>query len=109
MTDYSRFIIREKYKNKFFDFRNEECRIRVFTYSIYLKKPEELFNLNNNENYFDKLFNNLNNTKTLVSRASAVLLQSYENNKSNAAILLETKLSPFRQNYDYYHWRTYLN
>jgi hypothetical protein len=105
MTDYSKFIIRNKY-DKFFDF--QENRVRVFTYSINIKNEESLLDEKVN-NIFSKLFNILNNNKTLVSRASVVLLQNYEDNKSNACVLLETKLSPFRQNFDYFHWRCLMN
>ena len=49
----------------------------------------------------------LNSPKTLVSRASSVLLQNF--GESNACILLETKFSPYRQNFDYYHWKNYID
>lgn len=108
MTDYAKFIIRNKYGEQFYDFKRENCRIKTFTYSINVVKEEVLIQ-NKSDNFFSKLFNNLNNAKTLVSRASTVLLQNYDDNKPFACILLETKFSRFRQNFDYFHWKCYLN
>ena len=113
MKDFSKYIIRNKYEDKFFDFKNENSRIRVFTYSISLNKEEpdllkEPDSMSNNAKCLQNLFDNFNSTKTLVSRASAVLLQNFEGNQSNSCILLETKLSPYRQNFDYFHWKKYI-
>ena len=114
MKDFSKYIIRNKYEDKFFDFKNENCRIRVFTYSIAINQADNDFindpeNSINNPKCLQNLFDNFNSTKTLVSRASAVLLQNYGDNHSNACILLETKLSPYRQNFDYFHWKKYID
>lgn len=106
MTDFSKYIIRNKYGNKFFDFKDEQCRIREFTYSISLKENQEPFE---KENFMANMFETFNSTKTLISRASAVLVQNIDENKSNACILLETKISPFRQNFDYFHWQKFMD
>lgn len=106
MTDFSKFIIRSKYGNKFFDFKDEQCRIREFTYSITLQDTKE--SLCDKTNYISDVFKTLNLTKTLISRASAVLVQNINENKSNACILLETKISRFRQNFDFFHWQKLL-
>ena len=113
-TDFSKYIIHNKYGDKFFDFKEESSRIRVFTYTINLSdvhSHEDGTQIENKNNKcLQHLYENFNSTKTLVSRASAVLLQNFgDNNKSNACILLETKLSRYRQNFDYFHWKKYID
>ena len=34
MTDFSKYILKKKFRDKFFDFKDENNRIRVFTYTI---------------------------------------------------------------------------
>ena len=105
MTDFSQYRLKKMYKEKFFDFKDEKCRIRIFTYSICQENINEKEICK--EKCLKKLFELLNSTKTLVSRASSVLLQNF--GESNACILLETKFSPYRQNFDYYHWKSYID
>ena len=93
MTDFSKYILSKKHGNKFFSFKDE---FRTFTYTIGGGKEEE-------NNKKENLFDNLSSIKTLVSRASPVLLQSQGN--TIASILLETKFSPFRQNFDYLYFK----
>lgn len=51
----------------------------------------------------------LNETKTLFSRASIVIMQNPDSheNKPDSYILLETKLARKRQNYDYFMYRSF--
>jgi hypothetical protein len=100
MSNFSKYILKKKYNNKFFDFKDEDNRIRVFTYTI-----EKKFEIK--EKILDNFFEVLNSNKTLVSRASAVLLQNYGDTGTNPCILLETKYSSLRQNYDYFLWKKY--
>lgn len=106
MTDFSKYIIKNKYQDKFFDFKDDDCRMRVFTYSIAINKEEK--DGENEESSLKQLFNSLNRNKTLVSRASSVLLQNFGVSRSNACILLETKMSRYRQNFDYFQWKKYI-
>ena len=105
MTDFSQYILKKKYQDKFFDFKDEKSRIRIFTYTIFQDSINEKEIVK--EKCLKKLFELLNSCKTLVSRASSVLLQNFGD--SYACIMLETKFSPFRQNFDYYHWKNYID
>ncbi len=105
MTDFSQYILKKKYQDKFFDFKDEKSRIRIFTYTIFQDSINEKEIVK--EKCLKKLFELLNSCKTLVSRASSVLLQNFS--EPNACILLETKFSPYRQNFDYYHWKNYID
>ena len=102
MSKFSKYVLKKKYGDKFFDFKDENNRIRVFTYTIEKKFESK-------EKILDNFFEVLNSNKTLVSRASAVLLQNYGDNGTNPCILLETKYSILRQNYDYFLWKKYIN
>jgi hypothetical protein len=102
MSKFSKYVLKKKYGDKFFDFKDENNRIRVFTYTIEK-------NFESKEKILDNFFEVLNSNKTLVSRASAVLLQNYGDNGTNPCILLETKYSILRQNYDYFLWKKYIN
>ena len=70
MTDFSKYILKKKYKDHFFDFKDEYNRLRVFTYTIDGSKNNEQENKKKGE----KLFDDLSKIKTLASRASAELL-----------------------------------
>ena len=68
MKDFSKYIIRNKYEDKFFDFKNENSRIRVFTYSISLNKEEpdllkEPDSMSNNAKCLQNLFDNFQRQK----------------------------------------------
>ena len=102
MSKFSKYVLKKKYGDKFFDFKDENNRIRVFTYTIEKKFESK-------EKILDNFFEVLNSNKTLVSRASAVLLQNYGDIGTNPCILLETKYSILRQNYDYFLWKKYIN
>jgi hypothetical protein len=102
MSKFSKYVLKKKYGDKFFDFKDENNRIRIFTYTIEK-------NFESKEKILDNFFEVLNSNKTLVSRASAVLLQNYGDNGTNPCILLETKYSILRQNYDYFLWKKYIN
>ena len=98
MTDFSKYILHKKFKDKFFSFKDES---KTFTYTIESSKDEDQ---NSNKKEKEKfLFDNLSNIKTLVSRASPVILGSQGN--SITCILLETKFSPYRQNFDYFYFK----
>ena len=101
MTDFSKYILKKKYKDKFFDFQDENNRMRVFTYTIDLGKNKEKESIKRQE----KLYEDLNKIKTLVSRATPVLLTGQEN-IFIAAIFLETKFSLYRQNFDFFYWKS---
>ena len=101
MTDFSKYILKKKYKDNFFDYKDENNRIRVFTYTINGNKNKEQENNKKGE----KLFDDLCNIKTLVSRASPVLLKIKEGFYI-ACILLETKFSLIRQNFDFFYWKS---
>ena len=101
MTDFSKYILKKKYKDKFFDFQDENNRMRVFTYTIDNGKIKEKETIKRQE----KLYEELNKIKTLISRATPVLL-SGQNDTFIACILLETKISFFRQNFDFFYWKS---
>ena len=101
MTDFSKYILKKKYKDKFFDFQDENNRMRVFTYTIDLGKNKEKESIKRQE----KLYEDLNKIKTLVSRATPVLLTGQEN-IFIASIFLETKFSLYRQNFDFFYWKS---
>ena len=100
MTDFSKYILKKKYRDHFFDFKDENNRLRVFTYTIdYAKNKEQ-----ESKKRGEKLFEDLSKIKTLVSRASPVLL-NIQNETYYACIFLETKFSLFRQNFDFFYWK----
>ena len=101
MTDFSKYILKKKYKDKFFDFQDENNRMRIFTYSIDNGKIKEKESIKLSE----KLYEELNKIKTLVSRATPVLLTG-QNGSFVACILLETKISFYRQNFDFFYWKS---
>ena len=101
MTDFSKYILKKKYKDHFFDFKDENNRLRVFTYTIDGDKNKEQENKKKGE----KLFEDLSKIKTLVSRASPVLLNG-QGSTYIACILLETKFSLTRQNFDFFYWKS---
>ena len=101
MTDFSKYILKKKYKDHFFDFKDEYNRLRVFTYTIDGSKNNEQENKKKGE----KLFDDLCKIKTLVSRASPVLLNG-KGETYIACIFLETKFSLYRQNFDYFYWKS---
>jgi hypothetical protein len=101
MTDFSKYILKKKYKDKFFDFQDENNRMRVFTYTIDLGKNKEKESIKRQE----KLYEDLNKIKTLVSRATPVLLTG-QSGAFIACILLETKISFYRQNFDFFYWKS---
>ena len=101
MTDFSKYILKKKYNDKFFDFQDENNRIRVFTYTIDGGKIKEKEAIKMQE----KLYEELNKIKTLVSRATPVLLTA-QNGSFIACILLETKYSIYRQNFDFFYWKS---
>ena len=97
MTDFSKYILKKKYKNQFFDFKDQNNRLRIFTYTIDGPKSKEKKG--------EKLFEDLSKIKTLVSRATPVLLNS-QGGTYIACILLETKFSLYRQNFDFFFWKS---
>lgn len=97
MTDFSKYILKKKYKNQFFDFKDQNNRLRIFTYTIDGPKSKEKKG--------EKLFEDLSKIKTLVSRATPVLLNS-QGGTFVACILLETKFSLYRQNFDFFFWKS---
>ena len=100
MTDFSKYILKKKYRDHFFDFKDENNRLRVFTYTIdYAKNKEQ-----ENKKKGEKLFEDLSKIKTLVSRASPVLL-NIQKETYYACIFLETKFSLYRQNFDFFYWK----
>jgi len=101
MTDFSKYILKKKYKDKFFDFQDENNRMRVFTYTIDGGKIKEKETIKRQE----KLYEELNKIKTLVSRATPVLLTGQEG-FFTASIFLETKFSFYRQNFDFFYWKS---
>ena len=101
MTDFSKYILKKKYKDHFFDFKDENNRLRVFTYTIDCAKINEQESKKKGE----KLFEDLSKIKTLVSRASPILLKGKGENYI-ACIFLETKFSYYRQNFDFFYWKS---
>ena len=61
MSKFSKYVLKKKYGDKFFDFKDENNRIRVFTYTIEKKFESK-------EKILDNFFEVLNSNKTLVSR-----------------------------------------
>ena len=75
--------------------------MRIFTYTIDNGKIKEKESIKLSE----KLYEELNKIKTLVSRATPVLLTG-QNGSFVACILLETKISFYRQNFDFFYWKS---
>jgi hypothetical protein len=61
MSKFSKYVLKKKYGDKFFDFKDENNRIRVFTYTIEKKFESK-------EKILDNFFEVLNSNKTLVNR-----------------------------------------
>ena len=101
MTDFSKYILKKRYKDHFFDYKDDNNRLRVFTYTIDGGKNNEQENKKKGE----KLFDDLSKIKTLVSRATPVLLNG-KGETYSACIFLETKFSKYRQNFDYFYWKS---
>ena len=101
MTDFSKYILKKKYEDKFFDFQDEMNRMRVFTYTIDVGKIKEKEAIKRQE----KLYEELNKIKTLVSRATPVLLTN-QDGIFVASVFLETKFSYYRQNFDFFYWKS---
>ncbi len=118
LTNFSRFNIRKKFGENFYDFKKSNCRIRefVFTIDLNLAKSEDdssdtktRSNVTNEE-INHKIFDNWNKSKTLTGRISTVLLpivseQIGDHMQPIAGILLETKLSKYRENFDDLVWK----
>ena len=113
--------MRHKFGENFYDFKKSNCRIRefIFTIDLNLTKYDD-DNINSelsDQNFFsdnieEKIFNYWNKCKTLLGRISTVLLPigtEFKNqthaNYPMACILLETKLSKFRENFDDMVWK----
>ena len=71
MSKFSKYVLKKKYGDKFFDFKDENNRIRVFTYTIEK-------NFESKEKILDNFFEVLNSNKTLVSRASDLHILLYQ-------------------------------
>lgn len=71
MSKFSKYVLKKKYGDKFFDFKDENNRIRVFTYTIEK-------NFESKEKILDNFFEVLNSNKTLVNRASALHILLYQ-------------------------------
>ena len=71
MSKFSKYVLKKKYGDKFFDFKDENNRIRVFTYTIEKKFESK-------EKILDNFFEVLNSNKTLVSRASDLHILLYQ-------------------------------
>ena len=71
MSKFSKYVLKKKYGDKFFDFKDENNRIRVFTYTIEKKFESK-------EKILDNFFEVLNSNKTLVNRASALHILLYQ-------------------------------
>jgi len=130
LTNFSRFNIRKKFGENFYDFKKTNCRIRefVFTIDLNLAKSEdfsdkiEKINIPK-EDIKDKIFDYWNKCKTLTGRISTVLLPFFTEQIRNfgdirdihdqtqpiAGILLETKLSKYRENFDDLVWKEISN
>ena len=71
MSKFSKYVLKKKYGDKFFDFKDENNRIRVFTYTIEK-------NFESKEKILDNFFEVLNSNKTFVNRASALHILLYQ-------------------------------
>lgn len=107
VTDFSKYILRTIYQDKFFDFKDKDIKIRVFTFTISIPKNEKDYDYINTPN-LKSLFCSLNTNKTIICRASPVILQNPGGIDTNAAILLEFRLNKNRQNFDYTMWKKYM-
>ena len=101
MADFSKYIIKKRFKDHFFDFKDNNNRLRIFTYTIDGGKNFDQENKKKGE----KLFDDLSKIKTLVSRATPVLLNG-RGETYIACLFLETKYSKHRQNFDYFYWKS---
>jgi hypothetical protein len=111
-TNYSKLILRNNFKDNFYDYKKAECRIRelIFTIDVRCLKTNSQGNKKENEssrslNFKDKIIQILNNSKTLIGRFSTILSPSTKkDNNPASSILLELKLSKRRQNFDDFLW-----
>jgi hypothetical protein len=100
-TEFSKFLIKNKgSRNNFYDFIHSESRIIDFKYTINVKDyGNDKFNFY--EKVEDKLFNYLNNSKTLISNVSSGILSDPLNKKNLiCVVILKTCLAPTRENFD---------
>ena len=116
LTEFSKFSIRKKYGENFYDFKKSNCRIRefIFTIDLNMAKSQDSSDIkseNNNskEEINDKIFDYWNRCKTLIGRITTVLLpigaERSRKETPMAGILLETKLSKYRENFDDLVWK----
>jgi hypothetical protein len=119
LTQFSKFNIRHKFGENFYDFKKSDCRIRefVFTIDLDLLKSGESWSLDKSnqnitqDNLDDKIFSYWNKCKTLIGRISTILLpvegSDFKRDETQpvGCILLETKLSKFRENFDDLVWK----
>jgi hypothetical protein len=119
LTQFSKFNIRHKFGENFYDFKKSDCRVRefVFTIDLNLLKTkdsglcEESKDNLTNDNLDEKIFSYWSKFKTLLGRISTVLLPleegklKREETQPVGCILLETKLSKFRENFDEMVWK----
>ena len=105
LTQFSEFLLRKKFGNSIFDSGNEkEKPFKIVKFSIntnqIVDKEKEF--LDGEMMISDQIFNYLNNTKTLTSRISKIILMSNStlDDNNNVVILLQTRLSKKRHNFD---------
>ena len=116
MTDYSKFIIRKNF-DQLYDYKNVDCRLREFIFTIdlrNLRKSSTEFELRNEpmgaSTFNKKIIEIFNNSKTLHGRISTILLPSTKKQETpSACILLEFKLCKRRQNFDDFLWKQIFN
>jgi len=119
LTEFSKFNIRHKFGENFYDFKKSDCRVREFVFTIDLnllntkdsELDEESKDVLTNENLDEKIFSYWGKSKTLIGRISTVLLPlevgklKKQETQPVGCILLETKLSKFRENFDELVWK----
>jgi len=95
MTEFSQFLLKNR-KINFYDFYNKESRFVDIKYTINIKSVNNI-----HMNAGDKLFDYLNNSKTLISKiSSAYLVDPLDKRNSNCIIFMKTILAPTRENID---------
>lgn len=98
LTDFSKFLLKTKNeKENFYNFADPERRVVDFKCTIYVKDIEEKdkFIIKN------KLFNHLNNSKTLICNVSTgILIDSINKKQKDYIITLRANLAPTRENFD---------
>lgn len=103
ITPYSEFILRSKFGNSIFN-SNEQKNSEIIKFSIMINQVvnKDKDFTQGGVDFPEQIFNYLNSTKCLTARISKVILMSNStvDEGNNVVILLQTRISRKRQNFD---------